>query len=70
MSGIRWTPQRKAALVQDFGRGEVTLADVVSTHQVPAREFLGWCEAWVARGLVGLAVGRKLSRRQAGKGSR
>ena len=55
----RWTPQRKARVVQSIRSGEITAEAAMAEHSLSGVELMAWMRRERAHGVAGLAV-RKL----------
>ncbi len=55
---VRWSPHRKACVVNGVRRGAISLDDACRRYQLSAEEFLAWQEAIDAHGIGALRVTR------------
>jgi transposase-like protein len=55
---LRWSPQRKALVVEAVHNGAISFADACNRYQVSAEELLAWQHAMETHGLGGLRVTR------------
>jgi len=55
---VRWSPRRKASVVNGVRNGTISLEEACERYQLSAEEFLGWQEAVDAHGIGGLRVTR------------
>ncbi len=55
---VRWSPQRKAAVVQAVRSGLIGLDEACRRYQLSAEEFLEWQQALKVHGVGGLSVTR------------
>lgn len=55
---VRWSPQRKAAVVEAVRNGLIGLDEACRRYQLSAEEFLEWQQALKVHGVGGLSVTR------------
>jgi hypothetical protein len=55
---VRWSPQRKASVVQAVRSGLIGLDEACRRYQLSAEEFLEWQQALNVHGVGGLSVTR------------
>lgn len=55
----RWTPKRKAKIVDDLHQERVTVEDVCRTYEISESEIRTWIEAYTRGGLAALRVTRR-----------
>jgi hypothetical protein len=55
---VRWSPQRKASVVQAVRGGLIGLEEACLRYQLSAEEFLEWQQALKVHGIGGLSVTR------------
>lgn len=55
---VRWSPQRKAAVVEAVQSGLIGLDEACRRYQLSAEEFLEWQQALKVHGVGGLSVTR------------
>ena len=56
---MRWTALRKAALLEQIRRGQITRDRILAQHAISVEEFASWEARFATHGHPGLAV-RKL----------
>ena len=52
----RWTPQRKAELIQRINAGQVAPETAMARHGLSAAELAIWSERYARHGLRGLSI--------------
>jgi hypothetical protein len=62
---VRWSPLRKASVVNGVRAGAISLDEACRRYQLSAEEFLGWQDAMGAHGIGALRVTRFQSYRDA-----
>jgi transposase-like protein len=62
---IRWTPRRKAALLNDLATGHITTEAACRLHSLSPDELAEWRRAYNEHGLPGLRTTRLQERRPA-----
>ena len=68
---VRWSPQRKASVVEAVRSGLIGLDEACRRYQLSAEEFLEWQQALKVHGVGGLSVTRsKYYRHTPGAGGR
>ena len=55
---VRWSPQRKASVVEAVRSGLIGLDEACRRYQLSAEEFLEWQQALKVHGIGGLSVTR------------
>jgi transposase-like protein len=55
---LRWSPQRKALVVEAVRNGAISFEDACNRYQVSGEELLAWQHAMETHGLGGLRVTR------------
>ena len=55
---VRWSPHRKASVVNGVRSGTLSLDDACRRYQLSPEEFLAWQEAIDAHGIGGLRTTR------------
>lgn len=55
---VRWTPLRKAELVQAVTAGRLTREAVCAEHAISPEEFESWARRYALDGPAGLALSR------------
>jgi len=55
---MRWTPKRKAEVLNALKRGELTREEAMAEHGLSEAELISWMRRQARHGLDGLAVGR------------
>ena len=55
---VRWSPQRKASVVEAVRSGLIGLDEACRRYQLSAEEFLEWQQALKVHGVGGLSVTR------------
>jgi hypothetical protein len=55
---VRWSPQRKAAVVEAVRNGLIGLDEAFRRYQLSAEEFLEWQQALKVHGVGGLSITR------------
>jgi transposase-like protein len=63
-TGIRWSTYRKAAIVDQITRGEMTMKEAQDRYSLSSEEFNSWQRAYIYEGHRGLRVKRLLERRR------
>ena len=53
---VRWSPQRKASVVEAVHNGVISFDEACRRYQLSAEELLAWQEAKQAHGLGGLRI--------------
>lgn len=61
---VRWSPQRKASVVEAVRDGLISLDEACRRYQLSAEEFQEWQQALTVHGLKGLSVTRSRYYRQ------
>ena len=57
-NAVRWSPQRKASVVEAVRSGLIGLDEACRRYQLSAEEFLEWQQALKVHGVGGLSVTR------------
>jgi transposase-like protein len=55
---VRWTPQRKALVVEAVRSGVISLDEACRRYQLSEEEFLAWRAAIEAHGIAGVHITR------------
>ena len=55
---MRWTPKRKAEIVEAIQNGRLTLAKAMDRHGLSEEELAAWMRDYLTHGLDGLRVTR------------
>lgn len=55
---VRWSPQRKAAVVEAVRSGLISLDEACRRYRLSAEEFLEWQQALKVHGVGGLSLTR------------
>jgi hypothetical protein len=56
----RWTPRRKANVIEDVKRGHVTREQACQMHKISRAEFDGWLVSYTIHGVDGLRAQRRM----------
>lgn len=61
-SVARWTPRRKAAIIESIRSGAIGRDDAMKDNDISEEELAGWERDFDACGLAGLAVTKRQPR--------
>jgi hypothetical protein len=56
--GVRWTPLRKAKVIDDIVNGEISLDEACRQYDLSTEEFTGWKNTLERHGVHGLRTTR------------